>query len=60
MPVLLERVLKAIKNVEFKREPEEEKGIAEKWLGAFKGAIPEDVTSTEYLKKLRETGYDKY
>ncbi|MFW6194519.1 MAG: hypothetical protein ACOC5L_03260 [Halobacteriota archaeon] len=60
MPVLLERALKAIKSVDFKKEPEEEKGIAKKWLGAFKGAIPEDVTSTEYLKKLRETGYDKY
>jgi hypothetical protein len=58
MPVLLERALKAIKNIEFEAGPREK--IAEKWLGAFRGAVPEGMTSTEYLKKMRESGYGKY
>lgn len=57
MPVLLERALNAIKSLEIK---DRKKKIAEKWLGAFEGALPEGTTSTEYLKRMRESGYGKY
>jgi len=57
MPILLERALKAIKNLEIKKR---DRKIAEKWLGAFKDALPEGMTSTEYLRKMRESGYGKY
>ncbi len=58
MPVLLERALRAIKGIE--SETGSKGKIARKWLGAFKGAIPEGTTSTEYLRKMRESGYGKY
>ena len=54
MPILLERALKAIKSLEIKKR---DRKIAEKWLGAFEGAVPEGMTSTEYLRKMRESGY---
>lgn len=33
--------------------------IGKKWLGKFKGAIPHDKESKEYLKELRGTLYGK-
>lgn len=33
--------------------------ISKKWLGKFEGATLFDKTSTEYLKGLRETLYEK-
>jgi len=35
------------------------KSVVDELLGAFEGAVPEGETSTEYLKKLRESGYGK-
>ena len=58
MPVLLERALKAIKSIEFETGTKEK--IARKWLGAFEGAVPEGMISTEYLRKMRESSYGKY
>ncbi len=57
MAILLERALKAIKSMEIKKG---DRKIAEKWLGVFGNVIPESMTSTEYLKKMRESGYGKY
>ena len=36
-----------------------EKNVAEKWLGKFKGAIPENKKGKEYLKELRGNLYGK-
>ena len=49
--------MKAVETIEFKGT---EEGIAEKWLGAFEGVVPEGMTSTEYIKKLRESCYGKF
>jgi hypothetical protein len=56
MPIALERIMKAVENIEIKGA---EEGIAEKWLGAFEGVVPEEMSSTEYIKKLRESCYGK-
>jgi hypothetical protein len=57
MPIALKRIIKAVKSIEVKKKDER---IAEKWLGAFEGAVPERMTSTEYIKKLRESCYGKF
>ena len=57
MPIALERILKAVESIEIK---EKEERIAEKWLGAFEGVVPEGMTSAEYIKKLRESCYGKF
>ena len=55
MPVTLERLIKSIGRIELKAQND----IADKWLGAFEGVIPKGMTSTEYIKKLRESCYGK-
>ena len=57
MPIALERIMKAVGSIEIKGGEER---IAEKWLGAFEGVVPEGTTSTEYIKKLRESCYGKF
>jgi hypothetical protein len=57
MPIALERIMKAVGSIEIK---ETEENFAEKWLGAFEGVVPEGMTSTEYIKKLRESCYGKF
>jgi len=57
MPIALERIMKAVETIEFKETKEE---IAEKWLGAFEGVVSGGMTSTEYIKKLRESCYGKF
>lgn len=57
MPVMLEKLIKALESIETKAKAD--KNFADKWLGAFEGVIPEGMTSTEYIKKLRETCYGK-
>lgn len=57
MPIALERIIKAVESIEIKGTEER---IAEKWLGAYEGVVPEGMTSTEYIKKLRESGYGKF
>lgn len=34
--------------------------LVDELLGEFEGTLPEDKTSTEYLKELRASGYGKY
>jgi len=57
MPIALEKILKAVANIEIKVT---EDGEAERWLGAFEGVVPEGMSSTEYIKKLRESCYGKF
>ncbi len=57
MPVILEKLIKALENIE--TGTKRERNFADKWLGAFEDAIPEGLTSTEYIKKLRESSYGK-
>lgn len=57
MPVMLEKLIKALEHIDIGIKPE--RNFADKWLGAFEGAIPEGLTSTEYIKKLRESCYGK-
>ncbi len=57
MPVMLEKLIKALESIETKAKAD--KNFADKWLGAFEGVVPEGMTSTEYIKKLRETCYGK-
>jgi hypothetical protein len=57
MPIALERIVKAVENIEIKGTEEK---IAKKWLGAFEEVVPEGTTSTEYIKKLRESCYGKF
>ena len=37
----------------------QKRGIADKLLGKFKGIIPNGKTSTQFIKELRESLYDK-
>ncbi len=57
MPVILEKLIKALESIETKAKAD--MNFADKWLGAFEGVIPEGLTSTEYIKKLRESCYGK-
>jgi len=36
------------------------KSVVDELLGAFKGVVPKGMTSMEYLKNLRKTGYGKF
>ncbi|MCD4843274.1 MAG: hypothetical protein K8R25_02180 [Methanosarcinales archaeon] len=53
MPVTLERLIRTIESIDVKTESE----FADQWLGVFEGVIPKEMTSTEYIKMLRETCY---
>ncbi len=57
MPVMLEKLAEAIEFINIKGKLK--RGFAEKWLGSFEGAIPDGLTSTEYIKKMRESCYGK-
>lgn len=48
MPVMLEKLVKALEHIDIKVKTKRK--IADKWLGVFEGAIPEELTSTEYIK----------
>jgi hypothetical protein len=55
MPVTLERLVKVIEDIDTINESD----CANQWLGAFKGVIPKEMQSTEYIKMLRESCYGK-
>ena len=55
MPVTLERLVKVIEGIDTKTE----RNCADQWLGAFKGVIPKEMQSTEYIRMLRESCYGK-
>ena len=57
MSIALERIMKAVESIKIKVTEEK---IAETWLGAFEGVVPGGVTSTEYIKKLRESCYGTF
>ena len=57
MSIVLERILKAVESIEIKVTEEK---IAETWLGASEELVLEGVTSTEYIKKLRESCYGTF
>lgn len=64
MPIALKELVRFIENFGYKvTYPGEElksSSVVDKLLGEFEGAIPEGLTSTDYLKELRESGYGKY
>lgn len=64
MPIALEELVRFIENFGYKvTYPGEElksSSVVDELLGEFEGAIPEGMTSTNYLKELRESGYGKY
>jgi len=61
MPIELKEIIKFIKDLGYEVKTEVTgKSVVDELLGAFEGAVPEETTSTDYLKKLRETGYGKY
>ena len=55
MPVTLERLIKTMETIDVKTENK----FADQWLGVFEGVIPKEMTSTEYVRMLRESCYGK-
>ena len=55
MPVTLERLIKTMESVDV----ESKSGFADQWLGAFEGVISKEMTSTDYIRILRESCYGK-
>jgi len=61
MPIELKEIIKFIKDLGYEIKAEVTgKSVVDELLGAFESVVPEGMTSTEYLKNLRETGYGKY
>ena len=61
MPIELKEIIRFIKDMGYEVKAEVTgKSVVDELLGVFKSVVPEGMTSTEYLKKLRETGYGKY
>ena len=61
MPVELKEIITFVRNFGYEVKIEVTgKSVVDELLGAFERAVPEGATSTEYLKRLMETGYDKY
>ncbi len=54
---MLEKLITALERIETKAKAD--MNFADKWLGAFEGVVPESMTSTDYIKKLRESCYGK-
>jgi len=57
MPVILEKLVEVMETINPRVKIR--KNFACKWLGYFEGTIPDGMTSTEYIKKLRESCYGK-
>jgi len=65
MDMYLKEIVKLMENLGYKvtaREKERKgvKSIVDELLGRFEGAIDKDMTSTELLRTMRESGYGKY
>ena len=61
MPIELKEIIRFIKDLGYDVKTEvTDKSVVDELLGAFEGVVPKGMTSTEYLKNLRETGYGKY
>lgn len=55
MSMTLERLIKTMESVDI----EPKSGFADQWLGVFEGVIPKEITSTDYIRTLRESCYGK-
>ena len=64
MAIALKELVKLIENfgykVSYPAGKKKKASVVDELLGEFEGAIPEEKTSTEYLKELRESGYGRY
>jgi monomeric isocitrate dehydrogenase len=63
MPLALQELLKFVENFGYTvtaQAPSKKASVIDELLGAFADALPQDKTSTEYLKELRESGYGRY
>ena len=61
MPIELKEIIRFIKDLGYEVKTEVTgKSVVDELLGAFEGVVPRGMTSTEYLKNLRESGYGKY
>lgn len=58
MSSTLKDVINAIKDVEEAR-PKIKRKLADELLGKYKGIIPKGKTSTEFIRKLRNSLYGK-
>ena len=61
----LKEIVKLMENLGYKVTTKEKerkgvKSIVDELLGRFEGAIDKDMTSTELLRAMRESGYEKY
>lgn len=59
MSTTLKDILKAVENFTTSIPTKTQKGIADRFLGKFKGIIPKGKNSTQYIKELRSTLYGK-
>lgn len=59
MAIEVKEMIKFMKNIGYERVVRR-KSVVDELLGAFKGTLPKNVKSTDYIKKMRETGYGKY
>jgi len=61
VPIELKEIIRFIKDLGYEVKTEVTgKSVVDELLGVFEGVVPKGMTSTEYLKNLRETGYGKY
>lgn len=61
MPIELKEIIRFIEDLGYEIKSEVSgKSVVDELLGAFENVVPKRMTSTEYLKNLRETGYGKY
>jgi len=61
MPVELKEIIRFIKDLGYKIKAEATgKSVVDELSGAFENVVPEGMKSTDFLKKLRGTGYGKY
>ena len=61
----LKEIVKLMENLGYKVTTKEKgrkgvKSIVDELLGRFEGAIDKDMTSTELLRAMRESGYGKH
>ena len=58
----LQEAMNVIKSLRarYKKSNKKKTKIADQLLGAFKGAIPEGKTSTQYIRELRDSSYGKF
>lgn len=57
MSATLQEAVSSLELIKVKRKSK--KSIADKWLGKFKGAIPENESTTKYIKNMRRSLYGK-